>query len=95
MNITAALEGYWLSKKRNLSQNTVNDYALTFRRLVEFLSEKQDFQAITAHQLIDTTKTYLARDLLPATEKGCFKAILLNPPANWATYQLTAAGAVS
>lgn len=51
MKISAAIDGYWLSKKRNLSQNTVNDYTLTFRRLVEFLSEKQDFEAITAHQL--------------------------------------------
>lgn len=51
MNILSALEGYWLSKKRDLSPNTVSDYALSFRRLVEFLSEKQEFEAITTHQV--------------------------------------------
>lgn len=51
MKIEAALEGYWLAKKRDLSPNTVNDYALTFRRLVAFLSERQEFEAITTHQV--------------------------------------------
>lgn len=51
MKILLAIEGYWLSKKRLLSQNTVNDYTLTFRRLVEFLSERQEFEAITTHQV--------------------------------------------
>lgn len=27
-----ALDGYWLSKRRDLSANTINDYTLTFRR---------------------------------------------------------------
>lgn len=38
-----ALEGYWLEKQRNFSQNTVNDYTITFRR----------FQAYTDNSPID------------------------------------------
>lgn len=51
MRITTAIDGYWLSRKRTLSKATVDDYALTFRRLVEFLSDRQEFEAITSHQL--------------------------------------------
>lgn len=33
-----ALEGFWLSKRQNLSKNTVNDYSVTFRRFGEWIS---------------------------------------------------------
>lgn len=51
MKINSVIDGFWLSKKRDLSVNTVNDYTLSFRRLVEFLSERQEFEAITTHQV--------------------------------------------
>jgi integrase/recombinase XerD len=51
MRIESALEGYWLEKGRNFSKATIDDYALTFRRLIEFLSPKQEFEAITSHQI--------------------------------------------
>lgn len=51
MRIESAIEGYWLEKERNFSKATVDDYALTFRRLVEFLSTRQEFEAITSHQI--------------------------------------------
>ncbi len=41
MNLTDALDGYWLSKRRDLSANIQRDYSLTFRRLVEFTGDLQ------------------------------------------------------
>ena len=40
MMFAQALEGYWLEKRIQLSDNTVNDYALTFRRFAEFVGDK-------------------------------------------------------
>ena len=34
MQLEYAIEGYWLAKRRDFSPNTVNDYTLTFRRLI-------------------------------------------------------------
>jgi hypothetical protein len=37
MQLDDTLEGFWLSKRRNLSPNTARDYELTFQRLVDWL----------------------------------------------------------
>ena len=39
MQLDYAIEGYWLAKRRDFSANTVNDYTLTFRRLIEFVGK--------------------------------------------------------
>lgn len=39
MKLSDALEGYWLTRKIDLSPNTVNDYSLTFHRLLEFAGD--------------------------------------------------------
>lgn len=51
MLIDNAVEGFWLTKARNLSPSTIADYSLTFQRLAEFLGPRQEFEAITHHQL--------------------------------------------
>lgn len=37
--LSGAIDGYWLSRRRDLSVNTQRDYTLTFRRLVEFAGD--------------------------------------------------------
>jgi integrase/recombinase XerD len=51
MQLHYALDGYWLSKRRNLSVHTVADYTVTFRRLVEFLGPDREFEEITSADL--------------------------------------------
>ncbi len=48
MRFSAALEGYWLARRRNLSANTVRDYTLTFTRFQEFLAADPELVAITS-----------------------------------------------
>jgi len=45
-----ALEGYWLSKRRNMSEATVTDYSLTFRRFGEWVGNGE-VQKVTAKQV--------------------------------------------
>jgi integrase/recombinase XerD len=51
MHLHYALDGYWLSKRRNLSPHTVADYTVTFRRLVDFFGPDQEFEQITSADL--------------------------------------------
>lgn len=41
MNLSNVLQGYWLSRRRDLSINTQRDYSLTFRRLQEYLGDPE------------------------------------------------------
>lgn len=47
MRLDYALEGYWLSRQRDLSVHTVADYTVTFRRLTEFVGADREFEKIT------------------------------------------------
>jgi len=51
MRLDYALDGYWLSRKRDLSQNTVNDYSVTFRRLAEFLGPGREFEEVSTQDV--------------------------------------------
>jgi integrase/recombinase XerD len=48
MRLSDALEGYWLTRRMDLSPHTQRDYELSFRRLVEF-SKDADIEAIDAN----------------------------------------------
>ncbi|MCD6291381.1 MAG: tyrosine-type recombinase/integrase [Anaerolineae bacterium] len=48
MYLDYALEGYWLSKRRNLSPNTQRDYELTFRRFLDFIGPNAEIENITS-----------------------------------------------
>ncbi len=47
MDFPTALEGYWLAKRDNFSQNTVNDYTVTFTRFADHIGD-MPVDAITA-----------------------------------------------
>lgn len=48
MTIQDALLGYWLERRRNVSEATVKDYSLTFNRFVAWLPANIQIDAITA-----------------------------------------------
>lgn len=48
MQLTYALEGYWLSRRRELSPHTIADYEVTFKRLVEFFGAEREFESLKA-----------------------------------------------
>ena len=50
MQLSDAIEGYWLTKRRGLSDATIADYALTFDRLTAYLGDVR-FESITAADL--------------------------------------------
>ncbi len=62
MRLDYALEGYWLSKRRNLSPNTQRDYELTFRRFLEFVGPDAELEAITSND-VERFLNFLADEL--------------------------------
>jgi len=56
-----ALDGYWLSKSRNLSEHTISDYTVTFRRFGQWV-RNADVEKITAKH-INAFLTHLTDDL--------------------------------
>lgn len=50
MKLSDALEGYWLSRRLDLSPHTILDYGLTFRRLQEYLGDVE-IEAIDANAI--------------------------------------------
>lgn len=50
MKLSDALEGYWLSRRLDLSPHTIADYGLSFRRLQEFLGDVE-IEAIDANAI--------------------------------------------
>jgi integrase/recombinase XerD len=41
MNFTAALEGYWIARRREFSPNTIKDYSRTYDHFAEFVGDKE------------------------------------------------------
>lgn len=56
-----ALDGYWLARRRNLSDHTVDDYARTFRRFGQFV-RNAEIGKIKAGQ-VNEFLTYLSEEL--------------------------------
>lgn len=50
MKLPDALEGYWLTRRLDLSRHTVSDYGLTYRRLQEFLGDVE-IETITSNDV--------------------------------------------
>ena len=69
MHLSAAIQGYWLARKRDLSPDTVTDYRLSFRRLVDYLADPPfaditaddplTLQRILGHQSMATVQIYV------------------------------------
>lgn len=88
MRIETAIDGYWLTKQRNLSKATIDDYTLTFRRLVDFLSDRQEFEAITSHQL-NLFMNYLGTECKLGAKSQLNAWIALSSLWSWAERELS------
>lgn len=51
MRLDRVMDGFWLARRRELSQATQADYGITFRRLVELLGPECVFEGITAEDV--------------------------------------------
>lgn len=58
MKLSEAIDGYWLEKRLDLSNHTIGGYVIIFRRLIEFLHDKDieqvssnDIRRFLAHQV--------------------------------------------
>lgn len=87
MRFSAALEGYWLARRRNFSANTVRDYTLTFTRFQAFLGDDLELDKITSTD-VNRFLNHLRDDLKlsPKTVLNCW--IALSSFWTWAEHEL-------
>ena len=74
MNMSTAVEGYWLARKRDFSQNTINDYSLTFRRFVAFTGDP-DIETVGADHLHKFLNHLDEMGLAPKTQANAWTAL--------------------
>ena len=86
MRLDYALEGFWLSKRRNYSPHTIADYELTFRRLREFVGDKE-VEEITSTDL-NHFLDHLAKKLNLAPKTIMNDWIALSSFWTWASGEL-------
>jgi len=89
MQLATALEGFWLSRQRHLSPNTIRDYNHTFNRFQAWLTERNiaDIERITP-QHIDAFLTWLA-DHCQLAPKTCLNYwIALSALWTWAETEI-------
>jgi integrase/recombinase XerD len=85
MKLEAALSAYWVARRRDFSQNTINDYTITFRRLAEFVGDVE-FEAITSDDL-NRFLNHLREDLNLSTKTVMNYWIGLSSLWTWAEQQ--------
>lgn len=58
MDFLTALEGYWLARRRDFSQNTINDYSLTFKRFAAHVGSQPlaDVTPADIHSFLNAIK---------------------------------------
>lgn len=58
MDFPTALEGYWLARRRDFSQNTINDYSLTFKRFARHIGSHPiaDITPVDIHAFLNATQ---------------------------------------
>lgn len=83
MLLSDAVEGYWLTRRRSLSQATVDDYTLTFDRLQTFTHDAE-FERITAADI----NRFLAAYSHLATKSQLNMWIALSALWTWAEKEL-------
>ncbi len=81
-----ALEGYWLAKRRNLSDHTVRDYTVTFNRFGKWI-QYGAIEKVTAKE-VNAFINHLAEDmdLSPKTQMNAW--IALSSLWTWAAAEL-------
>jgi len=83
MRLDTVIEGYWLARERDFSPNTVNDYTLTFSRLITHLGAGIEFERITAGEIHGFLNSF---DLAPKTLSNIWTA--LSSLWTWAAVEL-------
>lgn len=75
MRWSVALEGYWLTKRRELSIHTVEDYSVTFRRFGEWIADGEVARVTPA--VVNAFLEYLGEELelAPKTVKNAWVAL--------------------
>lgn len=87
MQLHSAIEGYWLEKRRNRSQNTYNEYTITFNRFQDFVGADTEFAAITSDQVRQFLNYLRAKhELAPKTLANAWVA--LSALWTWAELEL-------
>ena len=58
IDFLTALEGYWLARRRDFSQNTINDYSLTFKRFAKHIGSQPvaDITPADIHAFLNAVK---------------------------------------
>lgn len=89
MQLSTALEGFWLSKARSLSQNTVNDYNHSYGRFIRFLANQhvEEMETVTP-QHINAFLTWLDTDQCLAPKTVLNHWIALSALWTWAEKEL-------
>jgi site-specific recombinase XerD len=89
MQLTTALEGFWLSKARSVSQNTVNDYNHSYGRFIRFLADQhvEEIETVTP-QHINAFLTWLNTDCGLAPKTILNHWIALSALWTWAEKEL-------
>lgn len=86
MRLEYAYEGFWLAKRRNYSEHTIADYELTFRRLRQFVGDKEveDITSADLNHFLD----HLANKLNLSTRTIMNHWIALSSFWTWASGEL-------
>lgn len=87
MKLHNALDGYWLAKERDFSPNTIRDYRLTFRRLVDFLNDPE-FETLSGQDL-NRFLNHLRNHHKLANKTLCNAWIALSSLWTWAEHELS------
>lgn len=87
MRLTAAIDGFWLARRRDLSQNTVNDYRRTFERFCPFVGTGRNIADITTAD-IHAYLNHLTDDLHLAPHTVRNHWIALSALWTWAENEL-------
>jgi integrase/recombinase XerD len=86
MNWDSAVEGFWLARRRDLSEHTIVDYALTFRRFGAWI-ENGEVEKVKARQ-VNMFLDYLSEELHLSKKTQLNAWIALSSFWSWAAVEL-------
>ena len=89
ITLSGAIEGFWLTKRRDLSPHTVSDYSVTFRRLLDYAGADTPFDQISG-RLLNQFLDYLIDEFEIGAKTLLNAWIALSSLWTWATIELGA-----
>lgn len=87
MQLSYAIEGYWLARRRDMSDNTERDYALTLRRFTEFVGGERSIADVKSAD-VDEFLNHLQDDLHLSQKTILNHWIALSSLWSWAEEEL-------